>query len=181
LVTRRVVSSAIFAYESMASRPRGRMNMHRFSSLQRENIEQATPDALWSGPPSRDDLGLVSILVIETGHLAAGKVVVPFVIGDADTPIREVVGRLVPEALGHHHRRERPLRLRAERSLAIGEDVEALPDDLGKARRAPASPVKGDGRVGIGTEQLAYLDDRTAQFAGKGRSSTRARRRRVSR
>lgn len=98
------------------------------------------------GAPGRDDLGLVPALLIEAGHLTTGEVAASAVIGDAYPTIGQVIGRLVPEAVGHRHRHEGTLGLATERPFAIGEDVEAGGHDLLEARRP--QPPRSKAMVG---------------------------------
>jgi len=94
----------------------------------------------------RDDLGLVTALLVEAGHLPAGKVALVGVIGDADPPVGEQIVVFVTGLVNKDVLEEGRAGKQCRGALAIGEDVEAGIDELAEQLGRPAAPVEADRR-----------------------------------
>jgi len=103
----------------------------------------------------RDDLGLVTALLVEADYLSAGEVALVGVIGDADPPVGEQVAVFVTGLVNKDVLKEGRAGKQCRGTLVIGEDVEAALDELAEQLGRPAAPVEADRRAGRLTEQFA--------------------------
>ncbi len=113
----------------------------------------------------RDDLGLVSALLVEPGDLATGEAAALRVVGKADRAVGQEVVVGAAQLIGETHRSKGRAGLSRQWRLAVGEDVEAGLLQLGKALGAPPAPVEADRRAGVWAEELADLVRHRLQLA----------------